>query len=144
MSTIFPNIKEIEYVACDLAKQFMDWGEPIPDFSTRTPHILESCISVPAQRYNKKFLYKGFSAKGAILFYLMIKNHPFQNGNKRIAVMTLLYFLYKNKKWLSLSNEIIYKIAVFVADSKPEDKDQIIGILESLIKLNIVKYVKSS
>jgi death-on-curing protein len=47
-----------------------------------------------------KRLYPTLVATAAILFYLMIKNHPFQNGNKRIAITTLLTFLYNNNKWL--------------------------------------------
>ncbi|MCX6785530.1 MAG: Fic family protein [Candidatus Komeilibacteria bacterium] len=51
----------------------------------------------PYQTFGGKQLYPGLIKKSAILFYLMIKNHPFQNGNKRIAMTTLFYFLYKNK-----------------------------------------------
>ena len=134
----FPNITEIEYVACGLANQFMLWNEPIPDFSTRYKNILESCIATPQQIFNGKQLYPGLYKKGAILFYLMIKNHPFQNGNKRIAVMTLLYFLHKNKKWLKLTNEGIYFIAKFVAESKAEDKDHMLQMIHDLIRNNSV------
>lgn len=90
MKTIF--IVEVEYLAFRLAKETMDFNEPIPDFSTRFPNILESCLAVPFQRFSQKSLYKGLIEKAAILFYLMIKNHPFQNGNKRIAMTTLFYF----------------------------------------------------
>jgi death-on-curing family protein len=137
---IFPNIAEIEYVANDLARKFMTWGEPIPDFSTRSPNIVESCLATPQQTYDGKHLYEGLHKKGAILFYLMIKNHPFQNGNKRIAVMTLLYFLSKNKKWLRVNNEGIYLLAVLVAESKPEDKDLVIRQIYSLIKESTEPY----
>ena len=87
------SIDIVEYVAHTLAVETMSWDEPIPDFGTRYPNILESCISAPFQEYEGKELYKGLTAKAAILFYLMIKNHPFQNGNKRIAVTTLFLFL---------------------------------------------------
>ena len=117
------TIQEVEYIAHRLAQELMAWDEPIPDFSTRFPNILESCLSVPFQSFSGKSAYKGLVAKASILFYLMIKNHPFQNGNKRIAVTTLLFFLYKNKKWLRLDNQELYNFAVWVAQSPPRVKE---------------------
>ena len=70
----------------------------------------------------------------------MIKNHPFQNGNKRIAITTLLFFLVQNNKWLSTSNESIYKFACEVAESKPEERHNIMNIINSFIEENIEDY----
>jgi len=70
------SIVEIEYLAHKLAKEYMTFNEPIPDFSSRFPNILESCILVPFQKFGGKTMYKGLIKKAAILFYLMIKNHP--------------------------------------------------------------------
>lgn len=131
------TITEIEYVAHSLAKELMTWNEPIPDFGTRFPNILESCLVVPFQKFGGKNAYKGFLEKAAILFYLMIKNHPFQNGNKRIAIATVLYFLYKNKKWLSLDNQELYNFAVWVAESNPKVKDAAVAALQKFIKTYI-------
>ena len=83
------SITEAEYVAHELAVKTMLWDEPIPSFETRYPNVLEKCLTLPFQRYNGKYLYKGFKKKTSVLFYLMIKNHPFQNGTKRIAMTTL-------------------------------------------------------
>jgi len=41
------SIAEVEYTAFTLAREFMTYNEPIPDFTTRFPNILESCIAVP-------------------------------------------------------------------------------------------------
>lgn len=101
----FLSIEEVEYTAFRLARETMSFKEPIPDFSTRFPNILESCIFAPSNKFGRKFLYKGLIEKAAILFYLMIKNHPFQNGNKRIAMATLFVFLFKNKKWLKVDSK---------------------------------------
>jgi death-on-curing protein len=88
-------------------------------------------------------LYKGLIEKGAILFYLMTKNHPFENGNKRIAVMTLLLFLYKNEKWLDIGNQQIYRIALGVAKSKPKSKDLIISWIKNELKEHLINYPKN-
>ncbi|TSC96481.1 MAG: death-on-curing family protein [Parcubacteria group bacterium Athens0714_26] len=128
------NVVEVEYMAYDLAKQLMSWDEPIPDFNTRFPEALERCLEAVRQTFDKKFLYKGLTGKAAILFYLMIKNHPFQNGNKRIAVTTLFYFLQKNGKWLKIDNQELYNFAVWVAESNPKVKEQTVSATESLVK----------
>jgi len=68
------------------------------------------------------------------------ENHPFQNGNKRIAVMTLFFLLYKNGKWLNISNEQLYRVAMDVAKSKPKSKDDIIRWLEKTISQHLINY----
>jgi len=134
------NLADVEYIAFQLAKKFMEWNEPIPDFNTRFPYKLESCIETPFQTFDKKSLYKGLIEKSAILFYLMVKNHPFQNGNKRIAVTTLIFFLVQNGKWLSISNQDIYEFACNVAESKPEHKDDIMFLIRSFVGNNIEEF----
>ena|SRR3989344_2846377 len=124
-----PEIKEVtlaqvQTIAHHLAQELMEWGEPIPAFHTRYPDRLESCLKSPFQRFGGKSLYRGLIGKGAAIFYFMIKDHPFQNGNKRVAIMTLLYFLYKNGWWLEVSNDIFYEFAYSVADSEPNDKEK--------------------
>ena len=128
------SVLEVEKVAYELARQLLSYNEPIPDFSTRFPNVLESCLQVPFQRYRGKYLYHGFTTKAAVLFYLMIKNHPFQNGNKRIAVMTLIYFLHKNKKWIKVDNREFYNFAVWVAESNPRVKEEVTLAIEKFIR----------
>jgi death-on-curing family protein len=128
------RIEEIKYLAHRLAIDTMNWNEPIPEFETRYPHVLESCIATPFQKFERKSLYTGISGKGAILFYLLIKNHPFQNGNKRLAVTSLLVFLYKNNKWLKVSGKELYNLAVWVAESPAFAKNQMIDSIDTFIK----------
>jgi len=128
------NLSQVEVVAHSLAQELMNWNEPIPAFDTRYPDRLESCLKTPFQKFASRSLYRGLIGKGAILFYLMIKNHPFQNGNKRVAVMTLLYFLFKNQYWLDVSNDVLYQFANDVAASPPEQKDKVLRIIRSFIR----------
>ncbi len=132
------TIAEVEYVAHFLAKKFLEWNEPIPDFDSRFPNILESCLATPFQTFRKKGLYKSFIEKAAFLFYLMIKNHPFQNGNKRIAMTTLFYFLYKNGKWLRVDNRELYNFAKWVAESNPKLKKETVKAIEKFLKTYLV------
>ena len=132
------NIKEVEYIGFRLAKEIMSFNEPIPDFTTRYPNILESCLAVPFQSFSGKNLYPGLLAKAGILFYLMVKNHPFQNGNKRIAMTTLFVFLYKNKKWIKVDTQELYNFTMWIAQSPPKFKAETARAIDKFLKANIV------
>lgn len=132
------TIAEVEYLAFRLAKELLTYDEPIPDFSTRFPNILESCLLTPFQSFEKKDLYRGLIPKASILFYLIIKNHPFQNGNKRIAMTTLFTFLYLNKKWIKVDSQELYNFAIWVAQSPPRLKDETVKAVEKFVKTYIV------
>ena len=134
----FISIAEIEYLAFNLAKETMDFNEPIPAFSTRFPNILESCLGTPLQGFSGKSLYHGLIAKAAVLFYLMVKNHPFQNGNKRIAMTTLFVLLHKNKKWLRVDNQELYNFATWIAASPARLKGETVKAVEKFIKTYLV------
>lgn len=131
------TIAEVEYLAHRLAAEIMAWDEPIPKFGTRFPNVLESCLATPFQSFDKRALYKGLIEKASILFYLMVKNHPFENGNKRIAVTALMVFLYKNKKWLEVDDQELYNFAVWIAQSNPKLKKETIAAIEKFIKTYI-------
>ncbi len=113
-------VDDIRHISHTLAVERLGWDEPIPEFDTRFPGVLESCLHAPLQTYDRKSLYQGLVGKAAILFYLMVKNHPFKNGNKRIAVITLFIFLMRNGQWIDVSEKDLYEFAVTVAESKPE------------------------
>ncbi|OGH69635.1 MAG: hypothetical protein A2754_04245 [Candidatus Magasanikbacteria bacterium RIFCSPHIGHO2_01_FULL_47_8] len=132
------TVKEIEYVAHALAAKLLSYNEPIPGFSTRYPEVLESCLVTPFQVYAGKDVYPSFLQKAAMLFYLLIKNHPFKNGNKRIAVMTLLYFLSENNKWIKVDTHSLYNFAVWVAESPAGYKDHMVELIVSFLKKHVV------
>lgn len=135
------SVIEVEYTAFRLAKELMAHNEPIPDFATRFPNILESCLLVPFQTFGGKPAYGGLVGKAAIMFYLMVKNHPFQNGNKRIAMTALFVFLYKNTKWLKTDNKELYNFAVWVAGSPPKLKNEVVKAVEHFIKSYLIELI---
>ena len=69
---------------------------------------------------------------------LLVKNHPFANGNKRIAMTTLFVFLYLNKKWLRVDNVELYNFAKWVAESNPRLKSETVKAIEKFIKTYMV------
>jgi death-on-curing family protein len=134
------TVTQIEHIAFKIAQEKFVFDEPIPGFATRYPNILESCLSTPFQSFGKRDLYPTFIAKASILFYLMIKNHPFQNGNKRIAVTALFYALYRNKKWLKVDTQTLYNFAVWVAESPSNAKEEVVRYTQKFIKKHIVDW----
>lgn len=132
------TIQDVEYIAFELANKHFSFDEQIPDFSTRFPNILESCLVTPFQKFSRKPLYPSLVGRASMLFYLMIKNHPFQNGNKRIAMTVLLVFLYKNNKWLSADTQSLYNFTVWIAQSPAELKEQVVRSIEQYIKKHLV------
>jgi death-on-curing protein len=140
MKTI--TLKEVEYIAFKLARKELSFDEPIPDFSTRFPNALESCLAVPFQSFSGKSLYPTLVSKAAMLFYLLIKNHPFQNGNKRIAMTALFVFLYRNGKWLEVDTQGLYNFTMWVAQSPRTVKDETVKATEKFLKTHLVKLEK--
>jgi len=132
------TLKEVEYIAFKLAQEMLSFDEPIPDFSTRFPHVLESCLATPFQKFSGRSLYPTLISKASILFYLIIKNHPFQNGNKRIAMTALFVLLYKNKKWLRVDAQQLYNFTVWVATSPAAVKNETVKATEKFLKKYLV------
>lgn len=128
------TVKEVEHLAYVLAKKHMEWDEPIPDFATRYSGVLESCLANAYQTYGGRELYPTLIDKAAMIFYQMIKNHPFLNGNKRIAITTLWVFAYFNNRWFAASDEQVYQLAVFVAGSNPKVKAEVVKIIKEFLK----------
>lgn len=134
------TVREVEHISFELARQHMEWDEPIPDFGTRHSGVLESCLANAFQTFRKKDLYPGLDQKAAMMFYQLIKNHPFINGNKRIALTSLLTFLYLNDRWLAATNDQLYQLAVWVAESPPEAKDGAVLAIRDFVAKNRVAH----
>lgn len=133
------SIEEIEQIAYNFARKYMEWDEPIPNFSERFEGKLESCIANPFQQISGIDLYPELFDKAAILFYLMIKNHPFRNGNKRIGLLVLILFLYKNGYWLQTSNDLIYNFARSIAESEAGRKDEKLKEIKAFLEENSIE-----
>jgi len=116
-------------------------NEPIPKLSSNTDR-LESCLNTPFQKYGGKYLYRGTLNKAAILFYLINKNHPLINGNKRMACICLDYFCFINGYVLSIPEDPFYEIAKAVVESDNSRKEHVLLIIKNIIRENWKKLSK--
>ena len=93
---------------------------------------LRGIIDTVYSTYDGKQLYPYFEDKAAHILYLIIKDHPFTDGNKRIASTLFNYYCYLNDKNLY----IIPSLPLQIAQSRPEDKELIIDLIISLLQQN--------
>lgn len=101
-------------------------GEPVGAFEEHDRSRLESALNNPRHTFDGLDLYPTIEQKAAILYYSLIKNHPFINGNKRVATATLLAFLFINELWVPASHQrkvYLKDLAIHVASSEGS-KDQ--------------------
>ncbi|NJK83211.1 MAG: Fic family protein [Saprospiraceae bacterium] len=90
----------------------------------------------------QKNFYPSIQEKAAKLLYLIVKNHSFVDGNKRIAAVCFLYFLDRNKALIKqgkeiISNEALAALTLFIATSKPEEAETVHHLIVSVLNRNI-------
>ena len=111
-------------------------NEPIPEISSESKNKIEYILNVPFQRVFGKLLYWGFYKKASILFYLMIKNHPLSNGNKRMACYSLVLFYDINKRRFNISSEKLYELTYYTVNSDSNKYEETINYIANFLKHN--------
>jgi death-on-curing family protein len=101
-------------------------GEPVGAHDTCDFAKLDAALANPQHAFAGVDLYPTLQDKAAILCYGLIKAHAFENGNKRISVVALLTFLAINDVFLDVSPKSLEDWAVFLAESHPKDRDDIL------------------
>ena len=102
----------------------------------------ESSINQIKQSFGSLDLYPSIEEKAAMLLYLIVKNHAFVDGNKRIAAACFLLFLDRNKllylsdKKSIISNDALAGLTLFVASSKSEEMNTVKNLLISVLNRN--------
>lgn len=101
----------------------------------KDPGKLESILSAIYQTAFGQDVYPTLEEKAANLLYFVVKDHPFNDGCKRIAAALFLYFLDKNGALFNkdgrkiISNSALVAITLMVAESKPEEKTLMINLI---------------
>ncbi len=101
-----------------------------------------SAVEQIAKGFGDVDFYPSIEEKAAMLLYLIVKNHAFVDGNKRIAAACFLLFLetngllYSAAGSLILSNEALAGLTLFVASSKPEEMETVKRLIVSVLNRN--------
>lgn len=99
----------------------------------------DSSINLIRQSFNDQEIYPTIEEKAAMLLYLIVKNHAFVDGNKRIAAACFLLFLQSNSLLYHpsgrsiISNEALASITLFVAASKADEMETMKKLVISVL-----------
>lgn len=130
--------RKIEYKNCIEIINRLRFNEESTLFAVERDRGLESIIGNIYQSFAGKEIYKSVEEKGANFLYLIVKNHVFADGNKRIAATLFIYFLnfygilYKNGEQ-TIDNNTLAALTLLIAESNPKEKDVIIDLVMNFL-----------
>jgi len=111
-------------------------------FANEKDQSFKSSISTIYQTFGGEDLYPSIEEKAAMLLYLVVKNHSFSDGNKRIAAFLFLWFLekngvlYKENGLRLIENNALVALTLMIAESRTEEKDVMVKVVVNLINRN--------
>jgi prophage maintenance system killer protein len=103
----------------------------------------DSAVNQIRQGYGEQEAYPSIEEKAAMLLYLVVKNHAFVDGNKRIAAACFLLFLERNAILNTdsgqpiISNEALASLTLFVAASKADEMETVRRLLISVLNRSL-------
>ena len=134
------NIDErrIDYNDCIEIINKLRFNEESSLFAIERDKGLESIIGNIYQSFDGQDIYKSIEEKAANFLYLIVKNHVFADGNKRIAATLFIYFLnfygilYK-KGQQTIDNNTLTALTLLIAESNPKEKEVIIDLVMNFL-----------
>ena len=111
-------------------------------FANEKDDSFRSSIGQIYQTFAGEDLYPSVEEKAAMLLYLVVKNHSFSDGNKRIAAMLFLWFMEKNGILYGedgskrIADNTLVALTLMIAESQTEEKDVMVKVVVNLINRN--------
>ena len=108
-------------------------------FANEKDESFKSSIGQIYQTFGGEDLYPSVEEKAAMLLYLVVKNHSFSDGNKRIAAMLFLWFLNNNHVLYAedghkrIADNTLVALTLMIAESRTEEKDVMVKVVVNLI-----------
>jgi len=112
MATRFIPNKIVSTIHSDLLQRY--GGRP----GLRDPGLLDSALAQPKMTVGGKFVHKSLFDKAAAYGFHVCKNHPFVDGNKRVAFVLMDIFLQKNGWEITSNEEEAYSMMISLASGK--------------------------
>jgi len=135
---------EIKITAKDLGrdvsifkKELIKKGEATELFAQeKTKGSLEGVFGNVMQSFDGKDVYRSLEEKAAHLLYFIVKNHAFNDGNKRTAAFSFIWFLRNNNitNHERVTPETLTTLTLLIAQSDPKDKERIVGLIILLFR----------
>ena len=130
--------KKIKYADCIEIINNLKFGSSSNLFGVERDKGLESIIGNIYQTFGNKDIYPSIEEKSANFLYLIVKNHVFVDGNKRIAATLFIYFLnfynilYKDYEQV-IDNNTLTALTLLIAESNPKEKNVIIDLVMNFL-----------
>ena len=111
-------------------------------FGKEKDQNFQSSIAQIEKGFGENDFYPTLEEKATMLLYLVVKNHSFVDGNKRIAAACFLKFLQSNQmlynaqKELIIGNDTLASLTLFIASSKPEEMETVKRLVISVLNRN--------
>lgn len=108
-------------------------------FANEKDESFKSSIGQIYQTFDGQEFYPSVEEKAAMLLYLVVKNHSFSDGNKRIAAMLFLWFLNNNHVLYAedghkrIADNTLVALTLMIAESRTEEKDVMVKVVVNLI-----------
>ena len=131
--------EETKKVLKELKLNLMDKNEATELFANEKDNELKGIIDNLYQTFGGVELYPSIEDKASNLLYFIIKDHPFNDGNKRSASFMFIYFLdrcnylYKENGEKKINDNALTTLTLLVASSNPKEKELIIKLIKHLI-----------
>ncbi|HIT12195.1 MAG TPA: virulence protein RhuM/Fic/DOC family protein [Candidatus Pelethosoma merdigallinarum] len=130
--------KKITYEDCMKLIKKLRFNEESDLFAIERNNGLASIINNIYQTFDGKEVYQSVEEKAVNFLYLIVKDHIFIDGNKRIAATLFIYFLnfyqilYKGDKQL-IDNNTLTALTLLIAQSNPKEKDILVDLVMNFL-----------
>ena len=128
----------VKYEDCIDIITKLRFNEESDIFAVERNNGLEGIIGNIYQTFDGVDVYKSIEEKASNFLYMIIKNHVFVDGNKRIAATLFIYFLnfydilYKDNKQV-IDNNTLAALTLLIAESNHKEKDVIIDLVMNFL-----------
>ena len=127
---------ELADALVELKRDLVKKKEATPIFGQeRSRGSLEGIVGNVFQSFSGNDLYPTLEEKAAHLLYFVVKNHPFTDGNKRSGAFSFVWFLRRAGilNPARMSAEALTALTLLVAESKPKEKEKMVGLILLLL-----------
>ena len=130
--------KRIKYSECLKIINKLRFNEESDIFAIERNKGLEAIIGNIYQTFDNNDVYQSIEEKASNFLYMIVKNHVFIDGNKRIAATLFIYFLnfydilYKDGKQV-IDNNTLTALTLLIAESNPKEKEVIIDLVMNFL-----------
>jgi len=135
------QLPDVLAAIAELKSTLMAKGEATELFGQLRGEGLASSIATIEQGFGDELFYPHVASRAAHLLYFVIKNHPLADGNKRSGSFLFLWYLRINQHLLAkpveqlINDNTLVALALLVAESKPDQKELMIRLVEHFILL---------